>query len=381
MGIGLIKFIDKFIGVPYCIVLGIIRLFTKKEMPKREKTKNILIIQLWGIGETILTIPAIKALKKRYNKTAIDILCTKRNKDVYFNYPFISKLNIVNLNPFSLKWFILKNWKRYDIVIDMEEYLRISAIMSFFIGKYTIGYSHGVRSLTYDKKIEYNDKQHTSKTFFDLVRALGVKGTAKKLEKLNYTGTDKKIVDLALKYSGIGKKHFIVGMAPGAAESSKSRMWPQQNFAELIEKAYKKKKNVKIVLIGAGYEKKLNDIIISLVKDKRAAKNTFNLAGKFTLRQTFYLISKCNVFIGNDSGPMHIAAAMNVKTIGLFGPNLPLRFSPLNKKSSSIYKKMPCSPCINVHKGQVPECFYREESRDYQKCMKEIKVRDVLKYI
>ena len=111
------------------------------------------------------------------------------------------------------------------------------------------------------------------------------------------------------------------------------------------------------------------------------AKNIYNFAGKFTLRQTFYLISKCNVFIGNDSGPMHIAAAQGVKTIGLFGPNLPLRFAPLNKKSISLYKKMPCSPCINVHKGQVPECIYSKDSKDFQKCMKAIKAEDVLKFI
>ena len=381
MGIRLIKSIDKFIGIPYCAILGIIKLFTEKETPSRNKTKNILMVQLWGIGETILTIPAIKALKKRYNKTAIDVLCTNRNKDVYFKYPFISKLNVVKLNPFSLKWFVLKNWKRYDIVIDMEEYLNISAIISFFIGKYTIGYSHGVRSLVYSKKVKYNDKQHTSKTFFDLVKALGVKGSVKKLEKLNYTGTDKKIVDLATKYSGIRKKHFIIGIAPGAAESSKSRMWPKERFAELIEKIFSKKRNAKVILLGANYENKLNESIINLIQNKKAAKNTFNLAGKFTLRQTFYLISKCKLFIGNDSGPMHIAAAMNIKTIGLFGPNLPARFSPLNKKSKALYKKMPCSPCINVHKGQVPECFYGEESRDYRKCMKAIKVKDVLKFI
>jgi heptosyltransferase II len=380
MSVGLIKFIDRFFGIPYCIVLGIINLFSKRKLPIKEKTKNILIIQLWGIGETILTVPAIKALKEKYNKTSIEILCTKRNKDVYFNYPFISKLNIVKLNLFSLKWFILKNWKKYNIVIDMEEYLNISAIMAFFLGKRTIGYSHGVRSLVYSKRAKYNDKQHTSKTFFDLVKVLDVKGTVKKLEKLNYTGTDKKIVDLALKYSGI-KKHFLIGIAPGAAESSKSRMWPVENFAQLIEKICSKKKNAKIILIGADYEKKLNNSIINLISSKRIKNNVFNYAGKFTLKQTFYLISKCNVFIGNDSGPMHIGAAMGVKTIGLFGPNLPVRFGPLNKKSKAIYKQMPCSPCINVHKGQVPECMHGETNRDYQKCMKEIKVKDVLKYV
>jgi heptosyltransferase-2 len=350
----------------------------KKIKPSEDKTKNILIIQLWGIGETILTIPAVKALKKKYKKTAIDILCTKRNKEVYFNYNFISKLNVVKLNPFSLKWFILKNFRKYDIVIDMEEYLNISAIMTFFLGKYTIGYSHGIRSILYSSKTKYNDQQHTSKTFFDLVKLLGVKGQVEKLEKLNYTGTDKKVVDLSLRYAGI-KKQFLVGITAGAAESSRSRQWPKENFAELIEKI--QKKNTKIILIGADYEKTNYNLIIELIKNKRIAKNIINFAGKFTLRQTFYLISKCNTFISNDTGPMHISAAMGVKTIGLFGPNLPLRFSPFNKKSTSIYKKMPCSPCINVHKGKVPECFYGEESRDYQKCMKSIKVKDVLRLV
>ncbi|MBW2974422.1 glycosyltransferase family 9 protein [Candidatus Woesearchaeota archaeon] len=380
MGVKLIKFIDKFIGIPLCLFLGVFNSFKKPGTFKKEKPKSILIIQLWGIGETILTIPAIKELKRKYSRASIDILCTARNKDVYLGYRFIRKLIPVNLNPLSLKWFMLKNWKRYDIVIDMEEYLNISAIISFFAGKYPVGYSHGLRSLVYSKKVRYNDRQHTSKTFFDLVRALGVRGTVDRLERLNYPEKDRRTVDSALKNSGIAKKDLIIGIAPGAAESSRSRMWPKKNFAGLIEEICRKKKKCRIILVGANYERCLCQDIIGMVKGKKAAKNTFNMAGKFTLKQTFCLISRCSLFIGNDSGPMHIAAAMGVKTIGLFGPNLPARFSPFNKRSIAIYKKMPCSPCINVHKGQVPECLYPSTGRDYRKCMKAIKVSDVIKY-
>ncbi|MBI2653126.1 glycosyltransferase family 9 protein, partial [Candidatus Woesearchaeota archaeon] len=88
-------------------------------------------------------------------------------------------------------------------------------------------------------------------------------------------------------------------------------------------------------------------------------------------------------FIGNDAGPMHIAAAQGVKTIGLFGPNLPIRFGPYGKGNTSLYKGYNCefSPCINVHKGQVPDCLYPRNSNDYQKCMKNISVNDVLKEV
>ena len=91
-------------------------------------------------------------------------------------------------------------------------------------------------------------------------------------------------------------------------------------------------------------------------------------------------MEKLNWFIGNDAGAMHIAAAQGAKTIGLFGPNIPLRFAPYGKNNISIYKGEICefSPCINVHKGEVPDCLYPKHSGDYQKCMKNIKVEDVL---
>jgi heptosyltransferase-2 len=80
---------------------------------------------------------------------------------------------------------------------------------------------------------------------------------------------------------------------------------------------------------------------------------------------------------------MHIAAAQRVKTIGLFGPNLPDRFGPFGKRNIPVYKGKICkhSPCINVHKGQIPDCLYSKMSQDYQKCMKAIQVSDVLRAV
>jgi heptosyltransferase-2 len=75
---------------------------------------------------------------------------------------------------------------------------------------------------------------------------------------------------------------------------------------------------------------------------------------------------------------MHIAAAQGTKTLGLFGPNIPLRFGPFGKDNIGLYKGSNCefSPCINVHKGQVPDCIYSKNSSNYQKCMKNISVGD-----
>ena len=102
-----------------------------------------------------------------------------------------------------------------------------------------------------------------------------------------------------------------------------------------------------------------------------------SLAGKTSIKQTFRIIGKCRILIGNDSGPMHIGAAMGTPTIGLFGPNLPVRWRPFGKKNRYVYKPIKCSPCINVHLGKVPECRYGKDNR----CMKLIEVKDVMEAV
>ena len=335
VSVNAIKFLDKYIGFLTCIILSINKLFPKRGI----ETKNILLIQLWGLGESILTLPTIKALRKKYSKSKIDILVTDRNKDVYFNNKNLDGTRVISLNPFAIKWFMSKNFRKYDLVIDMEEYLNISSIISFSLGKNRIGYAHGVRSLLYTKTVPYKDKQHVVYTFLDLLKPLGIKKTVEKLPQLNYSSNNKKNIDELLKKFNIGKKDFIIGIAPGAAESAKSRMWPWKNYTELCSIILKTNKKNRIVFIGNKDEDELIKKIQNNVKGKNKTTNT---AGLFELNALFYLIEKCNLFIGNDAGPMHIAAAQNVKTIGLFGPNLPVRFRPYGKKNVSIYKGHNC---------------------------------------
>ena len=212
-----------------------------------------------------------------------------------------------------------------------------------------------------------------------MVRLLDVVNEISKLPKLNFSKSDKNFVDRFLKNNGIKRNDFVVCVAPGAAESAKARMWPYDRYAGLCDEVTAKY-NAKIIFVGSPDETEL----INKIQDMMENKNkTINSAGKITLNQLFYLISKCDLFIGNDAGPMHIASAQGIKTLGLFGPNLPTRFGPYGKGNIGFYKGYNCefSPCINVHKGEVPDCLYPKNSNDYQKCMKNISVDDVLKEI
>lgn len=350
---------------------GILLVFKRRKEFKEPNT--ILVIQLWGVGETILTLPAIKALKNKFGKAKITVLTTKGVKDVFYNNKDVEHVEVLGLTPFSILKFINKNCKKYDLVVDFEEYLNTSSIISFFTGKYSVGFGHKVRSGLYSKKIAYNDRQHAVATFGDLAGLVGAGFHAKELVKLNYSKDDKKFVDNLFKQHGITKKDFVVGIGAGTAESAKSRAWPKERFAELGDKLAEKY-NAKIIFVGNKNEVKLINKIKDLMKNKAV-----NFAGETSLRQLVCLIERCNLFVSNDAGPMHIAAAQRVKTIGLFGPNLPERFGPYGSGNIGIYRGAECSPCVNVHKGQIPECKWKGE--DYQKCMKQISAGDVLKEV
>jgi len=255
----------------------------------------------------------------------------------------------------------------------LEEYLNISSLISFFTGRYRIGYSHGFRSNLYTHTVKYNDRQHVAYTFLDLLMPLGIKKTIDKLPRLNYSKNDVKKVNRLLEKNGFTEMDFIVGFGIGAAESAKSRMWPKDRFSD-VANILIKKYNAKIILFGNNDEKKL---IYELRKSIKNKNNSFNFAGLINVREMFYLISLCKLFIGNDSGPMHVSAAQQVPTIGLFGCNLPIRFKPFGKNNYYIYKKSNQDACINVHKGQVYECKFGIKNA----CVKKIKVNDVMKVV
>ena len=358
MSVPLIKAVDRIFGG----ILVRMLLRPKTAIPKNPKA--ILCIQLWGIGETLLTLPAIERLKKSFPKAKVDVLCTDRVKDVYEGQSFIHGIHVIRTEPFTILGFILKNQRAYDLVIDFEEYLNVSTLIAWSSAP-SIGYANQPRSRLYSRSIPYNDRQHITETHMDLIRVLKqqprVGGLiAPKIEKSVESKMRRRM-----------PKGQTIVIAPGAAESSKSRMWPSERYVDLINRL---PKNGSIILMGTHQEASLVNTI-----QKGLKRKSTNLAGKLSVKEVFAVIKNADLVISNDSGAMHMGAALGVPTIGLFGPNLPVRWAPFGAKNASIYHGDCCkySPCINVHKGEVPECLWGKAHENYVMCMKAISVDEV----
>ncbi|MFH1510125.1 MAG: glycosyltransferase family 9 protein [Candidatus Woesearchaeota archaeon] len=368
MKVSLIKYVDKCVGFFLVLFLAFFR-----RGHVLGKKRSILVIQLWGIGESICTLPAIAGIKKAFPKSAISVLTTNRNRAVYDKQPFIDRILCVDIGFFPICRFMFSH--SFDVVLDFEEYLNISAIISYFVGGYRIGFSHNVRASLYDRTVPYDDCKHVAHVFANLVNAAGAKVKVGMLVALHWSKSDQVAVEKLLNANGISKTDFVVGVGAGTAESSHCRKWPL--FAELSD-LLSRKYNAKIVFVGSPSEVAEFDSII-----RKMRVPGLNLAGKTSLPQLFCLAKRFDLFVGNDSGPMHISASQGIPTVGLFGPNLPERFGPFGKLCSYVYKGSVCkySPCINVHKGEVPDCLFAKSSKEYQECMKAISVDDVMKTV
>jgi len=178
------------------------------------------------------------------------------------------------------------------------------------------------------------------------------------------------VFDNILKENGITKKDRLIAICPGA-EDALYRMWMPAGFAAVSDYLHQKHK-AKVLVLGV---KKEYDLCESVRGMARHGHEMINLAGKTTVTQLFYLVEKLDLLITNDTGTMHVAAVQDVKSVSLFGPNLPLRFAPRNKGSVSIYHGDEKRPFINVHKGEIPST----NDRKYYEPIESITVDEVKK--
>jgi len=164
-----------------------------------------------------------------------------------------------------------------------------------------------------------------------------------------------------------GESYIVIN--PNASELRMERRWPKERFVELIACLKEIYPDMLIVLIGSPGER---DYVESLIEQIRDQKGVVNLAGRTSLPELVALLSKALLLVSNDSGPMHIAFSLRMKTVALFGPCHPEQYGcdRIHDNVYVIYRSVYCSPC--VHDFPEPPC------KGNNQCMQMITVEDVV---
>jgi lipopolysaccharide heptosyltransferase II len=327
----------------------------------RKRTWKVLVIRPGGIGDAALIYPLLRVLKGYFNNSQMDILAEKRNAGIFAGCPYINEVFSYDSGlPFVL-WKILK--KRYDVVIDSEQWHRLSAVVAYLTrAPIRVGFGTNNRSELFSHAVSYSQVQYEVLSFLNLASA--ITGDKYKFqEDLPFIPIDQGVIS---KFNAPIKElrkrcNAVAGIFSGA--TIPERRWGMSRFAELTKGLISE--GLGIVIIGGEEDvddsRRLGGIAYGDV--------AINFAGKTSLIETAAIISQLDLFVSSDTGLMHIAYGVGTPTVSLFGAGIQEKWAPMGDNNVAINKNLPCSPCTQF--GYTPRCPYDV------KCLREISVEEV----
>ncbi|MDD5432862.1 MAG: lipopolysaccharide heptosyltransferase II [Candidatus Omnitrophica bacterium] len=336
---------------------------------KKNIFKRILIVRTDRIGDVLLSTPVIKALRVEFPSAYIAMMVSPYAREIVEDNPYLDEVIIFDKDNLHKNWIssikFSRNLKKksFDLALILHPTNRVHLI-TFFAGiKRRIGYNRKLGFLLTDRlehKKQLGEK-HESEYNFDLLRHLGINPKEKNLF-IPLKKESEEYIEALLKEEGIKKTDKLLAIHPGA--SCLSKIWPQDRFAQVADRLVEKY-GFKVLIVAGPKDRPCAHSVAQSMHSKG-----INLAGRTSISQLASLLKKCDLFISNDSGPVHIATALGTPVISLFGRSQkglsPLRWGPLGVKDRILHKEVGCIECL-AHNCRLGF-----------KCLKSITVDDVI---
>ncbi len=307
------------------------------------------------IGDCIMSLPALRALKDHLPEENIYLVCKHYLYDVYRHLEGIKDvITIPGTKGFKKILKIAGQLRKYRFDSGL---LFTNSFNSAFLFKLSgikelMGYSKDLRGFLLDRKKKFprdNDKHHIY-FYMDLAALFLKEKTGREIDKrysdqLVIPKEEKENLRAALSGFGIGLTNGFIGISPSAAYGT-AKQWLPERFRDLIIRIRKEMPDCDVLLLGSANEREKIAKIIDNIND--ANDKVHNLAGRLSLGQAIAAISLCDVFVSNDSGLMHVASSLRVPLAAIFGPTQPHKTGPLkeyNDKVKTLYHPVQCAPC------------------------------------
>lgn len=310
------------------------------------RVDKLLIRAVNWIGDAVMTTPAIGAIRESFPRAEITLLANPLVTQLFSPHQWVDRVITFDRSGahkgiagrFRLAAQLRK--QAFDAAIILPNSFD-SALIPWLAGiPVRLGKASDGRGFMLTGRYRPDDRQpvvHEVEYYLDLVRHFGVTGEVR-VPCLTVTPAEGQDAALRLTEQGITADDFVIGINPGAAFGSAKRWYPER-FAEVagrLAAAW----NAKVVIFGGPGE---TDIAAGI--EQQLAGPCCNLAGKTNLRELMALIRRCNFLVTNDSGPMHIAAAMGVPLVAIFGSTDHVTTSPYTDKALIVRKEVECAPC------------------------------------
>lgn len=309
--------------------------------------RNLLIRGTNWIGDAVMTLPAISAIRRTFPRARITILVKPWVAELFHLCPDVDEILLFRSpgphDGITGKWRLAGELrkKNFDTAILLQNAIE-AAIIALLAGiPVRAGYDSDARGplLTHAvRRTEAVREIHQTGYYLEMVQALGCRtsGAGVRLRTGGETGL---LAESLMRRFGLERDRLLVGMAPGAAYGPAKKWFPER-FAAVSDRLADALP-VQTLLFGSAGDRDSTDAV------RRSAKfPILDLAGQTSLKEAMALMSRCGLFVSNDSGLMHLAAALGVPTVAVFGSTNTVTTAPVGRRVAIVHKPVSCSPCL-----------------------------------
>jgi ADP-heptose:LPS heptosyltransferase len=378
-GISTLQRTDRWVGVPLCAILTILRrIFESAGRPGPRQIERVLFVKFAEQGSTVLAYPAILRAIELVGRENVYFVVFEDNRFILDAMEIIPDGNVITIatkNLFGLATSALRAVLQVrrigiDAAVDMEFLTRFSAILTFTTGaKSRVGFhtffgDGPYRGDLMTHRLLYNPHLHTSQIFEAMVEALTrdpavlptfdfIPSANQPLARFRPSPSEVAEINTLLQRENprIGSAPLIL-LNPNASDLLPLRRWPSLRYVELARRLLEHYPDLFIVFTGAPAEATANDQLA----DEVGSSRVITLAGKTTLRQVLVLYTRSAILVTNDSGPAHFASMTPIRVVTLFGPETPALFAARSPNAIALWAGMACSPCVNAYNNRQSVC-------------------------
>jgi lipopolysaccharide heptosyltransferase II len=318
---------------------------------------KILVRATNWVGDAILALPALQAIRAREPNAQISILGRRWVAALYRGQGIADELLVLEDAPDPAA---LLRSKHFDAAILLQNAFH-AAWLTWRAGiPHRIGYARDGRSFLLTQPVVVPAANeipaHESYYYLELLRRAGWLDKLPQVAniRLHVETSERDVADKRLLDAGVRKGVWRIAIAPGAAYGS-AKCWPPQRFASLADTLIDRF-NADVILFGAPSERDITARIASEMRHRPV-----NFAGQTTIDQLPAHFAVCDLFIGNDSGAMHVAAAVGMPVVAIFGPTDPYGTAPVTDRLDIVRNAPSCSPCFLRHCPVDHRCMTRIE--------------------
>lgn len=313
--------------------------------------ENVLILQTSFLGDTILTLPLISEVRRRFPVKKLTLLCLPPSRELLQDHPAIDDIIAYDKKNFDRGWRGLRRAaarvkeKQFTLALTPHKSLRSALILSLADIPHRVGFRESRGWFLFQQRAERNPSLHDAERNLSILQAFGLPPEeCRRAIELPLSSAVRDLVDQKLRALGVNDGQPIVGVSPGSVWPTKR--WWAVGFAALI-RMLREKHGCQVLLFGGS-----DDAAVVADVQRHCGEAAVNLVGQIGLRELPAAISRCDVFVTNDSGPMHVAVARQIPTVAVFCATTPdLGFYPYTSNAIVVQRRLACRPCAS-HGGR-----------------------------